>query len=206
MSYVTNKTITAKLKATLEDGTVCELKGDVSNTKEYYPIKELDERVNLMGLFKSLSQICKSSTDIVILGTIIEYANAHNEILIPNQTSYAKELGISRKQLIGVLTRAEEVNLLHKLYTGRYLLNPYKVMCESACARPYKHQELIQVRWKEETGLFTELELEKLINLSKHLELDVCLRPTAFNISVAEQYHTKHQITDKQRKCVLKHA
>ncbi len=205
MPYVTSNKTVAKLKATLEDGTVCELKGDVSTTKEYYPIKELDERVNLMGLFKSLSQICKSSTDIVILGTIIEYANAHNEILIPNQTSYAKELGISRKQLIGVLTRAEEVNLLHKLDTGRYLLNPYKVMCESACARPYKHQELIQVRWKEETGLFTELELSKLNGLSNHLELAVGLRPTAYNLSVAEYYYVNHQITDKQRKAILKH-
>lgn len=206
MSYVTNKTITAKLKATTEDGVKFEFKADIGNDKEYFPVMEIDEKVNLMGIFKALSQICKSSKDILILGTIIEYANAYNEIIIPNQSSYAKELNISRKQLLGVLSRAEEVNLLYKLDTGRYLLNPYKILSESACKRNYKHQELVQVKWKEETGLFTELELEKLINLSKHLELDVCLRPTAFNISVAEQYHTKHQITDKQRKCVLKHA
>lgn len=205
MPYITDKKVTARLKATLDDGTKLELEGDVDAKKKYYPVTELDEKVNLMGIFKALSKICKSSKDIMILGTIIEYANAHNEILIPNQTSYAKELDISRKQLIGVLTRAEEANLIHKLDTGRYLLNPFKIMCESACARHYEHQELIQVRWKEETGLFTELELESLIQLSNYLELEVGLRPTSYNLSVATYYQRNHQITDKQRECIMKH-
>lgn len=204
MRVNTHKETVAKLKATTEDGTKIEFKAEVTTNKEFYPVNEVDEKVNLMGLFKIMSEICKSGKDIKLLGQIIDYANGKNEIWLGNQTKLAEEFGVSRKHLSQLLKRAEEAKLLHKLDVGIYLLNPYKVLGESASKRTYKEQELIQVRWKSETGLITELELKQLIELSKHLELVVGLAPTEFNLSVASYYAGKHTITDKQRQALLK--
>ena len=74
------------------------------------------------------------------------YANSRNEILLPSITDIANDLGVSRKQLTVLLKRAEDVNLLHKLGTGRYLLNPYKILGAYASQTNYENQELIQVR------------------------------------------------------------
>lgn len=204
MRYKREENTTATLQATLDDDTRIQFKAEINKIKEFYPVNEVDEKVNIMGMFKALSEICKSSSDIDILGSMIDGANALNEIVIPSITEFAEDMKVSRKHLNTLLNRAEEAKLLHKLGTGRYFLNPYKILGKTASGLDYQRQELIQVRWKEETGLFTELELEKLVNLSNYLELDVCLRPTQFNRSVAEHYSSKHQITDKQKKSVLK--
>lgn len=204
MGYVTTKKTKASLEATTDSGVRLLLSSDVEEQKEYYPVKELTERCNLKNVFKALSEACKSSRDILLLGEILERTNLMNEIIIPNISDLAAELNISRKHLTLLLSRAEDVLLLHKLGTGKYLLNPYRIMGTEASKTSYQVQELIQIRWKEETGLFTELELSKLSELSKYLTLSVGLRPTAFNLNIAEYYVQHKTITDKQRVAVLK--
>lgn len=206
MGYVTTKKTKASLEATTDSGVRLLLSSDVEEQKEYYPVRELTERCNLKNVFRALSEACKSSRDILLLGDILERANVMNEILIPNISELANELEISRKHLTVLLSRAEDVLLLHKLGTGKYLLNPYRIMGTEASKTGYQVQELIQVRWKEETGLFTEIELAKLSVLSNYLGLDVGLRPTTFNLSVAEYYNQHKTITDKQRVAVLKRS
>lgn len=196
---------TAELDVILSDGHKTTMKAKLPSDTWFYPVEEIDERVNLMGMFQALSKICKSSADITIMGSILDYANSRNEILLLSITDIANDLGVSRKQLTVLLKRAEDVNLLHKLGTGRYLLNPYKILGAYASQTNYENQELIQVRWKEITGLITEKEMENLLELSKHLGLENGLRPTKFNLNVAGQFKTKQQLSDKQMKALIKH-
>lgn len=199
MAYKTTKNIRVFMGATLEDGSKTMLQGEVNTQKTYYPVKELNERINLKNTFKSLSEVCRSSRDIEILGEILERTDITNKILLPNLSELAEEFNISRQHLNTLLNRAEDANLLYKINTRHYMLNPYKIMGAKASSCDYETQEMIQVSWKELTGLITELETEQLLKLSDYLGLDIGLPPTSYCLSIAAYYNKHKTITDKQR-------
>ena len=205
MAYVTETNKTASLGATTDDGVRITLDGVIRQNTTYFPVKEVDEKFNLRNVFIAISEACRSSKDIEILGYLLERTDYNNYITISNLSELAEELGVSRKHLNTILKRAEEATLIHKIETGKYMVNPYKIMGASACKAGYETQELNQVRWKELTGLFTDLEIQQLIDLNKYMEFDVPLRPTSFNISIAEYYAKNKFITDKQRESLVKH-
>ena len=205
MAYVTETNKSGRLGATTDDGDRIVFEGLIKSKKEYFPVKEVDEKFNLRNVFIAISEACRSSKDIEILGYLLERTDYNNYITISNLSELAEELGVSRKHLNTILKRAEEATLIHKIETGKYMVNPYKIMGASACKAGYETQELNQVRWKELTGLFTDLEIQQLIDLNKYMEFDVPLRPTSFNISIAEYYAKNKFITDKQRESLVKH-
>ena len=77
-------------------------------------------------------------------------------------------------------------------------------MSKALTAAGMETQELTQIKWREVTGLLTQQQIDKIVNLSSHLELPTILRATEFNLSVAEYYHSKGVITEKQKQAILK--
>lgn len=204
MGYKTTKQTKVQLGATLDNGSRTILEADVTEKGASYVVTELNERMNLRNTFKAISEACRSSADITILGEILERTDIQNEVLLHNLTEWAAQLNVSRKHLNTLLTRAEDAALLYKLDTGHYMLNPYKIMGAKASSAGYEIQELAQVRWKELTGLYTELEIQQLLDVSDYLGLENGLTPTHFNLSVA-RYYSKHKtISPKQRASMIK--
>jgi AraC-like DNA-binding protein len=204
MGYKTTKQTKVQIGATLDDGSRAMLEADVTVKGASYVVTELNERMNLRNTFKAISEACRSSADITILGEILERTDIQNEIRLHSLTEWAAQLNVSRKHLNTLLTRAEDASLLYKLNTGHYLLNPYKIMGAKASAAGYEIQELAQVRWKELTGLYTELEIQQLLDLSDYLKLENGLTPTYFNLSVAQYYSKNKTISPKQRTSMIK--
>lgn len=204
MSYKSHSITEYSIGATLDDGQRTEFKAIQSGENEYYPVHEVDQRCNLGKLFQELAKICKSSKDIAILGELLQETNVINELVIDNISEYAQYFNVSRKKLTLLLAEADKSNLLYKINTGRYFVNPYILISPQININNYEAQELVQVRWKELTGLFTELEIEQIKEFSSFLGLDQGLRATEFNLSVAKYYAKNHTITDKQRKAYIK--
>ena len=166
--------------------------------------KEMNGRHNTMELFNALSQIAKSGNDNKIIGCLVNLANGTNEIHIHNMTKFAEEQEINKESLKKLFTRAVDNLLLYKISTGHYMLNPYIIMSKALTAAGMETQELTQIKWREVTGLLTQQQIDKIVNLSSHLELPTILRATEFNLSVAEYYHSKGVITEKQKQAILK--
>jgi len=199
MSYVTHTETTAIIYATTDDGVRIALNGSISQNKIFYPVREITEGINVRNLFRALAGTTKSSQDLLIFGELLHDLNVLNELTILNITKLAEYLTVSRSMLNALLERAVNTDLMHKLDTGRYLVNPYRFMGAGATRAGYAQMELVQARWKELTGLLTELEIEQLLALSKYLNLPNGLPGTEFNLSVARYYATNNTITAKQK-------
>ena len=111
---------------------------------------------------------------------------------------------MSREALVKLLKRAVDSKLLFKIDTGYYMLNPYIIMSKGLTSAGFEAQELAQIKWREITGLLTQQMIDKIVNLSIHLGLSNILRASEFNLSVAEYYHSKGVITEKQKQAILK--
>jgi len=171
--------------------------------QSFYHVTELTERINMRNLFRTLATTLKSSNDILILGEILHETNVINDIIICNISTYATRLGVSRSTLNALLQRATDANLFHKVDTGQYMVNPFMFMGAPATDKGYQQQELVQARWKELTGLLTDLEIQQLLNLRDYLGLPY-LAGTDFNINVARYYASHNTITIKQRAALIK--
>jgi hypothetical protein len=204
MAYVTQTSTSAVIFATTDDGVRFALDGKISSNNIYYPVFELTERINLQNLFTALGTVAKSPQDLLILGRLLSDLNILNELVLPNISKFAESFGVSRSTVNSLLDRAVDTDLIYKLDTGRYLVNPFRIMGTGATAAGYAQQELVQVRWKELTGLLTELDITQLLALSKHLGLPYGLPGTNFNLSVAQYYASKQLITPKQRTALTK--
>ena len=158
---------------------------------------------NTMELLTKLSEVAKSSKDLTILNSVIQQADTKNEIKILNISKFATEVGCSRAVLNSLLVRAVDADLLYKIDSGHYLLNPFVLMGNGLSSRKKELQVEAQVRWRELTGYLTAKDKEKLAKLSTHLELDDVLTCTDFNLSVANYYDKNGSITDKQKACLL---
>lgn len=154
---------------------------------------------NMSALFEVLSKVAKSGKDNKLIGCLLAEANNVNEIHIHNMTEFAEAQEVSREAIKKLLNRAVQYNLLHKITTGHYTVNPYIIMSKGLTAAGYAAQETAQLKWREVTGLLTNKQIAKLVDLSHYLKLANVLRATEFNLSVAEYYHSKGEVTDKQR-------
>lgn len=166
--------------------------------------KEMNGRHNDMELFEVIGEISKSGKDVKVVGIITRLADYNNKIVIPNISRFAENNDMSREALVKLLKRAVDSKLLFKIDTGYYMLNPYIIMSKGLTAAGMEAQELAQIKWREITGLLTQQMIDKIVNLSIHLGLSNILRASEFNLSVAEYYHSKGVITEKQKQAILK--
>lgn len=204
MAVEINKTNTYHMRAKTEDGNEVTLTGVEETNGKWYNVTELNGKVSIMSLFEVLGKVSKSGKDNVIVGNLIELTNRNNEIHIPNIGKFANSQDASRETVKRLLKRVVDNELLHKLDTGHYMLNPYIIMSKGLTNGGYKLQENVQIQWRKVTGLLTDTQFSMLVDLSNHLGLETGLRATEFNLSVALYYSKKGEITDKQRKVLMK--
>lgn len=204
MAYTIESSMLCSVGATLDDGNRMQLSAIVSDKKGFYKVHEMNGRHNDMELFEVIGEISKSGKDVKVVGIITRLADYNNKIVIPNISRFAENNDMSREALVKLLKRAVDSNLLFKIDTGYYMLNPYIIMSKGLTAAGMEAQELAQIKWREITGLLTQQMIDKIVNLSIHLGLSNILRATEFNLSVAEYYHSKGVITEKQKQAILK--
>lgn len=204
MAYTIESSMLCSVGATLDDGNRMQLSAIVSDKKGFYKIHEMNGRHNDMELFEVIGEISKSGKDVKVVGIITRLADYNNKIVIPNISRFAENNDMSREALVKLLKRAVDSKLLFKIDTGYYMLNPYIIMSKGLTSAGMEAQELAQIKWREITGLLTQQMIDKIVNLSIHLGLSNILRATEFNLSVAEHYHSKGVITEKQKQAILK--
>lgn len=199
MAYIREEKINNSISAITEEGITVNLSQEQKVKTTYFNVQEMNGRYNDMELFNVLGEVAKSGKDNKLVGQLIMLANTANEIHMHNMTEFAKEQKVSVEAMKKLLARAVEHDLLYKVTTGHYILNPYIIMSKGLTSAGYEAQELAQLRWREVTGLLTNKQIAKLVNLTHYLKLPTVLYATEFNLSVAEYYHSKGTITDKQK-------
>ena len=204
MAYVKEETSIYSVNVTSENGEIFSMNKAVPAKSSYFKIHEMNGRHNDMELFEVIGEISKSGKDVKVVGIITRLADYNNKIVIPNISRFAENNDMSREALVKLLKRAVDSKLLFKIDTGYYMLNPYIIMSKGLTSAGFEAQELAQIKWREITGLLTQQMIDKIVNLSIHLGLSNILRATEFNLSVAEHYHSKGVITEKQKQAILK--
>ena len=204
MAYTIESSMLCSVGATLDDGNRMQLSAIVSDKKSFCKVHEMNGRHNDMELFEVIGEISKSGKDVKVVGIITRLADYNNKIVIPNISRFAENNDMSREALVKLLKRAVDSKLLFKIDTGYYMLNPYIIMSKGLTSAGFEAQELAQIKWREITGLLTQQMIDKIVNLSIHLGLSNILRASEFNLSVAEYYHSKGVITEKQKQAILK--
>lgn len=203
MAIEVNERTIYQIGAIAENGDKLRLSQVVTKKSKFYKVEEMNGKVNVMSLFEVLGKVCKSGTDTIVIGKLIDLANNKNEIYIPNMTKYASQVGISIESFKKLMKRATDESLLHKIDVGYYMINPYIIMSKALTNSGYELQEHSQITWRKLTGLLTDIQIGKLNKLSEYLELEAGLRPNEFNLSIAEYFAKNGEITDKQRKALL---
>ena len=204
MAYVKEETSIYSVNVTSENGEIFSMDKALPTKSSYFKIHEMNGRHNDMELFEVIGEISKSGKDVKVVGIITRLADYNNKIVIPNISRFAENNDMSREALVKLLKRAVDSKLLFKIDTGYYMLNPYIIMSKGLTSAGFEAQELAQIKWREITGLLTQQMIDKIVNLSIHLGLSNILRATEFNLSVAEYYHSKGVITEKQKQAILK--
>ena len=204
MAYVKEETSIYSVNVTSENGEIFSMDKILPTKSSYFKIHEMNGRHNDMELFEVIGEISKSGKDVKVVGIITRLADYNNKIVIPNISRFAENNDMSREALVKLLKRAVDSKLLFKIDTGYYMLNPYIIMSKGLTSAGFEAQELAQIKWREITGLLTQQMIDKIVNLSIHLGLSNILRASEFNLSVAEYYHSKGVITDKQKEAILK--
>jgi hypothetical protein len=126
-------------------GEIFKVQGSDEHISTYYSVRNITSRINSMDLFTAMEKTCKSSKDIYIVNTLFDKADSHNEIRLSNITNTAKDLGVSRVKLTTFLKRMVDTNMLHKLDTGIYMINPF--MFTGRRVRSNELREAAQVMW-----------------------------------------------------------
>ena len=204
MAYVKEETSIYVVTVTSEIGEIFSMDKALPTKSSYVKIHEMNGRHNDMELFEVIGEISKSGKDVKVVGIITRLADYNNKIVIPNISRFAENNDMSREALVKLLKRAVDSKLLFKIDTGYYMLNPYIIMSKGLTSAGFEAQELAQIKWREITGLLTQQMIDKIVNLSIHLGLSNILRASEFNLSVAEYYHSKGVITEKQKQAILK--
>ena len=204
MAYVKEETSIYSVNVTSENGEIFSMNKAVPAKSSYFKIHEMNGRHNDMELFEVIGEISKSGKDVKVVGIITRLADYNNKIVIPNISRFAENNDMSREALVKLLKRAVDSKLLFKIDTGYYMLNPYIIMSKGLTSAGFEAQELAQIKWREITGLLTQQMIDKIVNLSIHLGLSNILRASEFNLSVADYYHSKGVITEKQKQAILK--
>lgn len=167
--------------------------------------KKLNARVETLDFLTLLSDIAKSSKDILILKELIAETNVANDILIPSLTKFATNVGTSPESLKKLLKRADDNGLFHKIGTGHYMLNPFVLLSKGLTYAGGDKQCDAQIRWRAYTVIMTESDKQALVKLSEFLNREVCLPTNNFTIDVANKYVAKGNLTDLQMEAIRKY-
>lgn len=95
----------------------------------------------------ALDTIITGKGQLKILGVLLDMVDVDNKLIITNQTTLAKKLGVSRKVLSGLLTRLDKSNLATKIDTGEYQINPYIFIGKRV--RSNATREALQNQWTD---------------------------------------------------------
>ncbi len=204
MSWQTSEKITNQLVATTTSGEVVTLSQTVDRTKKFFKIHQINARITMTTLFEAIGVICKSSTDITLLGKLIELFDYANKAMFPSTSLLSKELGISKTNINNLIKRACDDGLFHKFDRGQYFLNPFIILSTKLSSAGYEAQESAQSEWLRVTSLITKSDLDALIALNQHVKLPSPLPIAEYTIDIA-RYFSKHgSITDRQYQALLK--
>jgi hypothetical protein len=203
MSYEIETGQNLQVRVTTEEGQSI-LMSKYIHKEKVTPPRNLNTKVNLVDLMQALIGIAKSPKDLAIMLELVEEMLPNNEIMIPNLTRFSELQDISIASFKRLLSRAEDVALLHKLNTGHYLVNPFVIASKGLTSRGNEAIREIQTKWSELTVMMTASDREALVQLSNHLGLEVPLPVNPFTLSVSQQYKSKGKITEGQRLALLK--
>ena len=102
---------------------------------------------NHLEFTNCIADIAASSAQVRLLATLMDMVDADNRLVILNQVSLAKELGVGVKALKTVLKKLGESELAIKKQTGLYLINPFIFIGKRT--RSNQAREQLQLEWRE---------------------------------------------------------
>jgi hypothetical protein len=125
------KIITENANFNLEssDGEMMRVSGSRTITSKVYPIKKLNCRVWLskkdkMDIFKIQTAICQSSKDINSFRIVLLNTNKEHHFTM-SALDFSEQAGISRGNATKFLKKCVDNELLFKMVTNKYLVNPF---------------------------------------------------------------------------------
>ena len=166
--------------------------------------KKLNARIHTMDFLQIMSEVAKSSKDILILKDVINEADVANEIKLVNITKFADRIGAGVTAVKGILSRACEHGLLYKIDTGHYMMNPYVLLSKGLTYATDDSQVVAQSRWTNYSTVFTESD-RIAVNKLAHFVDAPALYTVPIIVSIANQYVSKGKVSDKQKAVVLKY-
>lgn len=166
--------------------------------------KKLNARIQTMDFLQIMSEVAKSSKDILILKDVINEADVANEIKLVNITKFADSIGAGVTAVKGILSRACEHGLLHKIDTGHYMMNPYVLLSKGLTYATDDGQVVAQDRWTNYSVAFTESDRIAVDKLACFVNAPA-LYAVPIIVSIANQYISKGKVSDKQKAIVLKY-
>ena len=166
---------------------------------------KLNGRVHTMDFLQMMSEIAKSSKDILIIKEIVKEADVTNDIKLVNIEKFAESIETSVESLRKVLKRAVDTGLLYKIDTGHYMLNPFVLLSKGLTFAKDGKQFDMQMRWREYTSMCAESDIIALDQLAAFVNVPA-LPAVPILISIANQYISKGAVTDKQKEVVAKYA
>lgn len=166
--------------------------------------KKLNARIQTMDFLQIMSEVAKSSKDILILKDVINEADVANEIKLVNITKFADRIGAGVTAVKGILSRACEHGLLYKIDTGHYMMNPYVLLSKGLTYATDDSQVIAQSRWTNYSTVFTESDRIAVDKLAHFVDAPA-LYTIPIIVSIANQYVSKGKVSDKQKAVVLKY-
>ncbi len=166
--------------------------------------KKLNARIQTMDFLQIMSEVAKSSKDILILKDIIKEADVANEIKLINITKFADGIGAGVTAVKGILGRACEHGLLYKIDTGHYMMNPYVLLSKGLTYTTDDGQAVAQGRWFNYSVVMTESDQIAVDKLASFVNTPA-LYAVPIVVSIANYYVSKGKISDKQKAVALRY-
>lgn len=167
--------------------------------------KKLNARIQTMDFLQIMSEVAKSSKDILILKDVINEADVANEIKLVNITKFADRIGAGVTAVKGILSRACEHGLLYKIDTGHYMMNPYVLLSKGLTYATDDSQVVAQSRWTNYSTVFTESDRIAVDKLANFVNAPA-LYAVPIVVSIANYYVSKGKVSDKQKVVVLNYV
>ena len=114
---------------TSQDGKKASMTTTTTDTEKRHFIKKLNSRIRLskdnsMDLFRIQEKICFSSNDIKLFRGILVHTSREH-LFSKSAVELANEFNITRPTASNFLKKCRENNLLFKVVTNKYLVNPF---------------------------------------------------------------------------------
>jgi hypothetical protein len=214
-NYKSETTETTQLTAIASDGTHIPIEGTKTIQQTNYSIKKLNSRIflnkgeGMQDLFTTQASICSSSKNIKMFRELLVRTD-NQHILRMSAKKFAELMKVTRNTASTFFKKCTENNLLHKMETNEYLVNPYLFTPIGAKGEII---EKAQLQWAE-IELQSDLKdpevsgmaenARKLIDeyaLTKPLAL---LLKNSFFLSILSQYRDGKRLSQKQVDTLVK--